>query len=224
MPYSTYFSPYLFITGTDTDVGKTYVTAQIAQSFLDAGKRVAIYKPIQTGVSCFEEGDAYACAKQLGFPANLHIETTYQFTPAAAPSVCDTDDTISIEVIVERFNTLKSAYDVVLVEGAGGVMCPVTKNTLMLDLIHALDLPTVLVSRYTLGTINHSLMSLEILKHRGIAIESVVLSEGAIPLPEAVKSSLAVKTVRKQLQQYAPEISVLELPYLKRLKDTCSYA
>jgi dethiobiotin synthetase len=217
------YSTHLFITGTDTDVGKTYVTAQIAQVALEAGKTVAIYKPVQTGVNAFEEGDAFACAKRLDFPENLHIETTYSFSPPAAPSVCDDDGVISIDAIVARFYALKSAYDVVLVEGAGGVMCPVTKNAVMLDLIEALGIPAVMVSRYTLGTINHSLMSLELLKHRGIAVEALVLSEGAVPLPEAVKGSLAVQTVISQLTHYAPEIRLIELAFSAQLEGRLAH-
>jgi len=200
------YSTHLFITGTDTDVGKTYVTTQLAQVALEAGKTVAIYKPVQTGVNAFEEGDAYACAKHLDFPENLHIETTYSFSPPAAPSVCD-DGVISIDAIVARFYALKSAYDVVLVEGAGGVMCPLTKNAVMLDLIEALGIPAVVVSRYTLGTINHSLMSLELLKHRGISVEALVLSEGAVPLPEEVKGSLAVQTVVSRIMPLKHSLS-----------------
>jgi dethiobiotin synthetase len=211
----------LFITGTDTDVGKTYVTAQIAQLALEQGKRVAIYKPVQTGVTTFEEGDAYACLKHLQFHSNLHVETTYQFTPPAAPSVCDVEGIISIEAIVARFHALKSTYDVVLVEGAGGVMCPLTPHTLMLDLIEALGLSTVLVSRYTLGTLNHTFMSLELLKQQGIAVETLVLSEGAVPLPEALKQSLAVQSVVQQLAHYAPNIPLWEAPYAKGLKKSC---
>jgi dethiobiotin synthetase len=211
----------LFITGTDTDVGKTYVTAQIAQLALEQGKRVAIYKPVQTGVTTFEEGDAYACLKHLQFHSNLHVETTYQFTPPAAPSVCDVEGIISIEAIVARFHALKSTYDVVLVEGAGGVMCPLTPHTLMLDLIEALGLSAVLVSRYTLGTLNHTFMSLELLKQQGIAVETLVLSEGAVPLPEALKQSLAVQSVVQQLAHYAPNIPLWEAPYAKGLKKSC---
>jgi dethiobiotin synthetase len=217
------YSTHLFITGTDTDVGKTYVTAQIAQMALVQGKRVAIYKPVQTGVNAFEEGDAYACAKHLDFPKNLHIETTYSFSPPAAPSVCDDDGVISIDAIVARFYALKSSYDVVLVEGAGGVMCPLTPKAVMLDLIDALDLPAVLVSRYTLGTINHSLMSLELLKHRGIAVEAVVLSEGSEPLPDEVKDSLAVRTVVSQLTHYAPETQLVELAFSAQLEGRLAH-
>jgi dethiobiotin synthetase len=221
MHYDTiFFHPYLFITGTDTDVGKTYVTAQLAQIALEAGKTVAIYKPVQTGVNTFEEGDAYACAKHLDFPENLHIETTYSFSPPAAPSVCDDERVISIEAIVARFHELKSIYDVVLVEGAGGVLCPITKEALMLDLIEALGIPVVLVSRYTLGTINHSLMSLELLKHRDVTVEALVLSEGALPLSEAVKSSLAVQTVVSLIKHYTPELNIWEVPYAKGLTES----
>ncbi len=216
------YSTHLFITGTDTDVGKTYVTAQIAQVALAQGKRVAIYKPVQTGVNAFEEGDAYACAKLLDFPKNLHIETTYAFSPPAAPSVCDDDGVISMDAIVARFYALKSSYDVVLVEGAGGVMCPLTPKAVMLDLIDALDLPAVLVSRYTLGTINHSLLSLELLKQRGIKVEALLLSEGACPLSLEVKDSLAVKTLLQQLHHYAPDIKIGEVPYAKILLEGVS--
>ncbi len=202
-----------FITGTDTDVGKTYITAQYAKRFLDDGKRVAIYKPVQTGVRCFEEGDAFHCAKQLGFPETLHVESTYCFEPPAAPSVCEGAEAIDFSRIQSRCLALQADYDVLLVEGAGGVMCPIKEMLCMVDLMAYLKLPAVVVSRYTLGTLNHTLMSIDTLKRHGIPVWELVLSEGATPLSEEVKHSHAVQTVKQVLQRFHPDLTIREVTY-----------
>jgi dethiobiotin synthetase len=208
-------SPHLhrFISGTDTDVGKTFFTTHLARTHLNEGRRVAIYKPVQTGISHLEEGDAYTCAQALGFPPTLHYETTYHFEAPAAPSVCDEKGLINFDVITQRFQSLSQSYDVVLVEGAGGVFCPLTPHAYMVDLMSALKLPAFLVSRYTLGTLNHTLLSLEALTQRKILVEAVVLSEGATPLSQATKNTLAVRSVVSQLQHYARDITIQELPH-----------
>jgi dethiobiotin synthetase len=199
-----------FITGTDTDVGKTYITTQYAKHFLAKGKRVAIYKPVQTGVRCFEEGDAFHCAKQLHFSPNLHVESSYCFEAPAAPSVCEGSHLIDFEVIQARCLALQAAYDVLLVEGAGGVMCPIKDTLCMVDLMACLKLPAVVVSRYTLGTLNHTLMSLDSLKRHGVPVSELVLSEGGTPLSESVKNSHAVQTVKQAIQHFYPDLTIRE--------------
>jgi dethiobiotin synthetase len=200
---------HLFITGTDTDVGKTWVTASLAKHYLGVGKTVAIYKPVQTGVSCFEEGDAYACAELLGHPEALHVETTYSFTPPAAPSMIEGHGIISFEVIRARFLELEASYDVVLVEGAGGLMCPIKDDLFMVDLAKMLDLPCLLVTRYNLGTLNHTLLSVERLRQRGVILESLVVKE-AHPLSTLERQSLAVRGVVEELKRLLPDVTIRE--------------
>jgi dethiobiotin synthetase len=212
---------HYFITGTDTDVGKTWVTASLALGFLKAGKRIAIYKPLQTGVNTPEEGDAYTC-KCLLMPfltsANsdaLHVETTYYFSPPAAPSMIEGHEAINLDVIQARFEVLKAAYDVVLVEGAGGLFCPIQANMFMVDLAKSLGLSCLLVTRYTLGTLNHTLLSLEALHQRGIPVHAVVFKE-ASPLPAVEQESLAVRQVVSELKRHTHSLKntlILEQGY-----------
>jgi len=207
---------HVFITGTDTDVGKTWVTASLAKASLDTGQRVAIYKPIQTGVTRFEQGDAYACAKLLGLDlldsGRLHVETTYCFTPPAAPSMIEGHDIINLQAIIDRYRTLQASYDVVLVEGAGGVMCPIKDDLYMVELAVMLELPAILVTRVNLGTLNHTVMSARLLQQHGVAIEAIIVKE-AQPLSDIEKASLAVRGAVAELRRLLPDCRFIEQGY-----------
>jgi dethiobiotin synthetase len=207
---------HVFITGTDTDIGKTMVTACLALHHLHQGRRVAIYKPVQTGVSAFAEGDAAQCQLWLNHAVNLHVETTYMFQEPVAPTLADTKGTISIKRVHQRFQELCQSHDVVLVEGAGGILCPLTRQHTMADLIAHLALPAVVVARRTLGTLNHTLCAVEALTHRGVSVASVVLHD-ATPLPEAVANSLAVIGLETELRQWLPfDMPLVFLPWLNQ--------
>jgi dethiobiotin synthetase len=190
----------LFITGTDTDIGKTMVTACLAKGAIEAGRRIAIFKPVQTGVDDVLQGDAAWCAAQLNHPEGLHIETLYCFTPPVAPTVADVEGLISIAAIEERFHALCQQFDVVLVEGAGGVLCPLTQTASMADLAHHLNIPAVLVARRTLGTLNHTLCAYEALHRRQVQVQAVLLHD-ATPLSHEITQSLAVRSVLPELQR-----------------------
>jgi dethiobiotin synthetase len=211
----------LFITGTDTDIGKTMVTACLAKGGLEAGKRVAIFKPVQTGVTDDTQGDAAWCAKHLNTPEGLHVETLYCFEPPVAPTVADGDGIISLNAITERFNALCQQFDMVLLEGAGGVLCPLTPQTTMADLARHLNIPAILVSRRTLGTINHTLCAVEALHRRGVAIQTILLHD-ASPLSQEVEASLSVRSLMPELTHWLKTITTGEavppidfLPYLE---------
>jgi dethiobiotin synthetase len=213
------FPKHLFVTGTDTNVGKTFVTTWLAGVWLSLGKKVAIYKPIQTGVTCPEEGDAYWAGKFWQFPENLTIKTSYFFSEPAAPSVADGLDEIDFQQLLTDFKTLQATHDVVLVEGAGGVLCPVRKYIFMADLIRHFKLPTLVVTRPNLGTINHTLMSIEVLRGRGVTPCGILINEGGIALSSAEKNSLAVKTVASELAKYSGTPLWPSLPFIQDVRS-----
>ena len=223
-PFSTaklfeQFPQQLFITGTDTDVGKTFVTAWIAGVWLALGKTVAIYKPVQTGVTCLEEGDAYWAGKLWNFPEKLTLKTSYLFPEPAAPSVADHHDEISFHQLIADFQALQATHDVVLVEGAGGVLCPIRKYLFMADLIRHLKLPALVVTRPNLGTINHTLMSIEVLRGRGISPCGILINEGATPLSFEEKNTLAVRTVASELAKYSGTPLWPSLPFIQDVRQ-----
>ncbi len=209
---------HLFITGTDTDVGKTFVTTWLAGVWLAQGKRVAIYKPVQTGVTCLEEGDAYWASQFWQLPEQLTIKTSYHFPEPAAPSVADSQDEISFHQLLADFHALKATHDVVLVEGAGGVLCPIRKYLFIADIIRHFKLPALVVTRPNLGTINHTLMSIEVLRGRGVTPCGILLNEGKAPLSRAEKQSVAVQTVASELAKYSGTPLWPSLPHIKDMR------
>ncbi len=161
----------VFVTGTDTGVGKTVVTAAIAKSFTEAGKRVAIFKPLQTG-----HGDDAGWAAAL---AGCHGETGVLLDEPLAPSVAArrADVKIDLQRLVDRYRELRAAYDVVVVEGAGGLLVGIDDDTDMADLAAMFRLPIVVVARPALGTLNHTALTVDAARARGLDVLGVVISD-----------------------------------------------
>jgi len=169
----------LFVTATNTDVGKTYTTLKIIELLGKQGISVGICKPIETGV-IEEPLDATLLLKQVqkynkNFK-NLKPKdiTAYTFTLPSAPFCADVNKTIKIEPIKKKINELAKLCDVLIIEGAGGLFVPITATYKMIDLISELECSTLLVTPSKLGCINDTLLSIEALKNRDIAFEWAV--------------------------------------------------
>jgi dethiobiotin synthetase len=152
----------IFITGTDTNVGKTLISSWIA---LHA--KFAYFKPIQTGLN---QGSDSQQVKELS-NAKIYPEV-YAYQDPVSPHLAAKikNDTIDIEKI------LLPKEDNLIIEGAGGVLVPINDKYLMVDLIKKLGAPVILIARTTLGTINHSLLSLEALRSRNIPVLGVIMN------------------------------------------------
>ncbi len=163
----------LFITATGTNVGKTHTTLQLIEALASKGLKVGVYKPIETGVT-HTAPDATilleACQKvNENFKDLNPLDiTAYTFALPAAPFCADIKHTIKIEKIIEKYHTLSKLCDILLVEGAGGLLVPITKDYTMLDLIQELNIKTLLVAPSRLGCINDTMLSIEALKARNI--------------------------------------------------------
>lgn len=152
----------IFITGTDTDVGKTVIS-----SWLCLHTGYSYFKPIQTG--SILGTDSYQISSLTN--ANVYKESFVYKEPLSHHLVSSLkNESIDINEI-----NLPKAHNLII-EGAGGVLVPINKTTLMIDLIKKLAVPTILVARSTLGTINHTLLSLEALRARNIPILGVILN------------------------------------------------
>ncbi|WP_339045229.1 dethiobiotin synthase [Candidatus Mesenet endosymbiont of Agriotes lineatus] len=150
----------IFITGTDTNVGKTLISSWIC---LHTG--YSYFKPIQTGV----DKDSDVVSKL----ANTNIyEESYIYKSPLSPHLAASLENGSIDI--SRINLPKERN--LIVEGAGGILVPIDQTTFMVDLIKKLNIPVILVARSTLGTINHTLLSLEALRTRSISILGVILN------------------------------------------------
>lgn len=178
----------VFITGTDTGVGKTVVSAALLSLLRRSGADAVPMKPVQTG--CVKKAGKLL-APDLEFclgTAALKISAAetksmapYCFKKACSPHLAarSAGRKINIKVILAAFKKLSLKHDLVIVEGAGGLLAPLGAGHFMLDLIQAMDLPVILVARTGLGTINHTLLSLRVLRRAEIILAGIIFSKAA---------------------------------------------
>jgi dethiobiotin synthetase len=168
--------PGLFITGTDTGVGKTYVTALLAKHFLAEGFDVGVMKPISTGPA--SEDDALYLKKKLQLSDPLRLINPLHLKHALAPYPAAKLEKRKLDLnrILTAYQELSLRHDLMLVEGVGGVLVPITRNIMAADLIKIMGLPTIIVARAGLGTINHTLLTVEALQRRNIPILGIILN------------------------------------------------
>jgi dethiobiotin synthetase len=183
----------IFVTGTDTGIGKTLVTAGIIRWLRKQGIGVAPMKPVQTGA---EKQDNKTIAPDLEFilkATDLHLNTDerrmmvpYLYEPACSPHLAGrlAGHYAEISVIQKYAEIILRHRQKLVVEGAGGVLVPLNETETMLDLMKALGYPVVLVSRIGLGAVNHALLSINILKTAGIKLTGVVFNQTEPSLPE----------------------------------------
>jgi len=166
----------IFIAGTDTGVGKTLVTGLLASYLIGKGKSVVTQKWISTG----NTDDIRIHSKIMGLASteNRGLIVPYSFKFAASPHLAASLERklINENKIKKAFLVLSRRYDSVIVEGTGGILVPVSRKNLLIDIVEALRLPVILVVHNRLGAINHTLMSIEALQKRGISIIGVVLN------------------------------------------------
>lgn len=166
-----------FITGTDTGVGKTYITVRLCRMFRKAGRDVGVMKPVSTG----GRADALYLLKETGLKDPLDLVNPIHFRQPVAPTIAAKlgDRTINIRRIFSAYKKLKTLHkDGVLIEGIGGVLVPLNKNYLVLDLIKNLRIPAIIITRPSLGTVNHTLLTIEVLKSRKIPISGFIVNYG----------------------------------------------
>ncbi len=208
----------LFITGTDTGVGKTVVTAAILAYFQHQGKKVGIMKPIETGVnsecSSAANSDALFLMECGGIEDSLSEVCPIRLQPAASPFQAAMIENCAIQpgTILSAYKKLSGQYDWVLVEGIGGVRVPITRDYGVVDLMRDLGLPVVVVAHTQLGTLNHTLMTLDTLKQNGIPVRGVVLNRTG---PETAN---AIEQDQPRLIEELSGAKVLgEFPYIDNL-------
>lgn len=174
--------PGLFVTGTDTGVGKTVIAGAIANWFTRRGARVAVSKPVATGCMRRREGmvsedaEFLAAAGDVRFPLDLICPQCYAEPLAPAVAGERAKQPIDWEAIDRSITLMSAQSDVLIVEGVGGVMVPLDRQTLVLDLAARLGLPAIVVARAGLGTINHTLLTVHALKTAGVKVAGVVIN------------------------------------------------
>ena len=204
----------LFITGTDTGVGKTVVAGAIAAYLREQGKSVGVMKPAETG--CREKGgelvpaDAALLKKISGTADTLELICPYRFAEPLAPAVAAKRAGMKIDVrrIKKNFADIASRHDVTIVEGAGGLMVPLSGKYLYLDLAEELGLPLVIVGRAGLGTINHTLLTVMAARSRNIEISAIILNQNYRA------GGIAEETNPAAVKELSGVSRVLTLPYM----------
>jgi len=167
---------HFFVTGTDTGVGKTTVTVHLMQQLIAQGLTVIGMKPVASGCEWLDGRWQNEDVRQLTAASNVsappELVNPYCFEPAIAPHVAAAQAGVSIElqVILKAYQQLATMADVVIVEGAGGLLVPLNGEQTIADLIQALKLPALLVVGMRLGCINHALLTAHTLKQRNIPL------------------------------------------------------
>ena len=171
-----YKNKSIFVSATNTDIGKTYACEKFLRYFAKAGLKVGYFKPCETGVidKPLDGSKMFELIKELNKDfenVTLNDVVPYQFRLPAAPYVASKDTIIDIEFLKEKKKYLQSFCDVLIIEGAGGLMVPVKKNLFMIDLINIFDSSAFLITSSKLGCINDTLLSCEALKNKNIDFE-----------------------------------------------------
>lgn len=209
-----------FISGIDTDCGKTYITSQIARLLLQQKKSVITQKLVQTGCKGISE-DIIEHRRIMGIsvlPEDIDgITCPFVFSFASSPHVAAELEGVEIDVdtITECTKQLKSKYEIVLLEGAGGLCVPITKSLLTIDYIAENSYPLIFVTSSKLGSINHTILSLELCKQRGIQVYSVIFNE----LPDADEkiSESSFTYIGNYISNAFPEVMYVRLKDLHDL-------
>jgi dethiobiotin synthetase len=200
----------LFVTGTDTGVGKTLVACALVRRLRALGHDVGVMKPVETGVGPAGPADGIALRAATGDADPLEDVCPQRFALPAAPIVAAAAEGRSVDLAVIRaaFERVKLRHDWVIAEGAGGLLVPVTEALSMAELASWLELPLLLVARARLGTLNHTRLTLEAARARGLEVAGVVISRGDAALSDPDARNLA------RLRSELGELWVGELPFL----------
>lgn len=175
----------LFIVGTDTDIGKTYVTALLLKKMLEVGMNATYYKGALSGAELVDgklvPGDAAYVKEIAGIEESVENLVPYVYETAVSPHLAAQIEGNAVELgkVVEGYKRLSEKYDYVVMEGSGGIICPISygENTLMLeDFITELNLPSVLIADAGLGTINHTFLTVYYMKQKGLELKGIILN------------------------------------------------
>lgn len=193
-------TPGIFLTGTDTGVGKTFVAVALLRALAARGVRAAGMKPVAAGVlpgaACNADVDALAQAD--GLPLALRDRNPYAFAPAIAPHLAarEAGQRIDLDVIAAGWQRLRAQADLIVVEGAGGVMVPLNERHDMLDIAARLHLPVLLVVGLRLGCINQALLAVHAVRTRGLRLAGWV---GNVIEPSMLRIDANIESIAERI-------------------------
>lgn len=217
----------IFVTATDTGIGKTFVTAGLARAFARRGYDVGVMKPIATGCRAADGGrgglvsdDAGTIEEAAGVSDGLDIINPLRYEEPLAPLVAARRGGLAVEIdkVIECHEILCSRHDLVIVEGIGGLMVPIMEGYFVIDLIKTLEAPALIVVRPSLGTINHTLLTVREARRDGIDLLGIIINYCM-----EFERDTAIETNRGIIEETA-ELPVLGVVPYSPLPEKCSEA
>lgn len=204
-----------FITGIDTGVGKSVATGWLAKQYMESGYSVITQKFIQTGNKEVSE-DIGTHRKIMGLPLQQPdiegLTCPYILSYPASPHLAASIDNVEIDIrkITKSTDILSKDYDIVLLEGAGGLMVPVNKEYMTVDYVRDNKLPVIVVTSPKLGSLNHTLMTVNLCRNYNIQIDRIIYNRfGEYDALIAEDSFLFIKNY---INKYTPDTALIELP------------
>ncbi len=204
----------LFVTGTDTGVGKTVVTAGLAAWCRDRGIDAGVLKPIETGVENGVPKDGRFHREAADLDQSLDEVVPVQYEEPLAPHVAAgrAGREVSMEKLQRAFERQSEKHDLLFVEGAGGLLVPINEQKTMADLAMAWRLPVLVVAPPSLGTLNHSALTVEVARQHGLTVSGLIIS-GYPNDPD-----VAERTNPEELQRLTGEKLLGKLPWISGLR------
>lgn len=201
----------LFVIGTDTEVGKTFVSCQLARLLVARGVRVGVYKPVASGSSEPHASDAELLQAAAGQACEIQHVCPQQFAAPLAPPIAASLEGREVDesLLLSGANWWLGRCDLLLIEGAGGALSPISKQLTVLDLAVQFAYPLLLVVADRLGAVNHTLLTLEVAEKRGLRVEAVVMNK--LPVVPAPSSNLEL------IKSFAPKVDVFRSDDLEQL-------
>lgn len=203
-----------FITGVDTDIGKTFVTKGLAVTLEHRNKQVGVFKPLQSSAIETKNGLLAPDLEAIKELTNtVKTKCSYIFKGDVSPALASKLAGIKIDInkIKSDFEEFKKENDITLVEGAGGILAPATDTMLCADLIKELNIPIIIVTVPFLGRLNHTLLTIHYAKTNNIQIKGIIINK--IP---TITNDLATQNFIRELKQYTDIEIIGEIKEIKK--------
>ncbi|TES47324.1 ATP-dependent dethiobiotin synthetase BioD [Halalkalibacterium halodurans] len=212
----------VFVTGTDTGVGKTIISSGLAAVLKENGIDVGVFKPMLSGVAREDPESDTSLLKELSKTSLSHEEITpFQFAEPLAPYVAGLQEGRSVQLadVLSHWNVIYGKHEFFIVEGAGGISVPLGPDFLVSHLIKALELPLVIVARPNLGTINHTFLTVQYAKQMGLEIAGIVINGmgGSPDLAEQTNPSMIEEMCQVPILGITPMLEELTPENIKQM-------
>jgi len=208
----------IFVTGTDTGVGKTLLSGALASALRGRGMNIGVMKPVESGCKRLEgslvPSDSLSLKELSGSNNDIDLINPYRLEHPLAPATAAEMEGVKIEAakIENAYNRMERNHDLMLVEGAGGLLVPLGDSLLIADLIKSLRLPALVIARSSLGTINHTLLTLRTAEVSGIEVLGVIINHAT---PD---QGLAEETCASSIRKFTPVPILGIFPFVENSK------